>query len=123
MALSLNIVCFQLPCGPLDQRAIEARSDVLVFDSAVLTEPFFAVGAAEVVLYIASNATDTDFTAKLTDVQPDGTSRLIQVCKPTVPVSPCVSTRLCDSVFGAPRFRRTVLCDVAGAISLIPPRS
>jgi len=66
------------PCGPEDQRPVENRSDVLLHTSAPLSESMRITGPLLVALQVVSNATDTDFTAKLTDVYPDGTSRLIQ---------------------------------------------
>lgn len=67
-----------LACGPEDQRPAEERDDVMVFTGANLTEPVAVTGPLTALLYVSSNATDTDFTVKLTDVYPDGTSRLIQ---------------------------------------------
>jgi putative CocE/NonD family hydrolase len=58
--------------GPVDQRAVEARPDVLCFSTPVLTEPVEVTGHISLVLHITSNALDTDFTAKLLDVFPDG---------------------------------------------------
>ena len=55
-------------CGPYDQTEIEARDDVIVFTSDVLTEPVAITGKVYATVYVASNCTDTDFTAKLTDV-------------------------------------------------------
>ena len=63
--------------GPYDQRSIEGRSDVLLFTSDVLTEPYEATGRIKARLYVSSNCPDTDFTVKLTDVYPDGRSMLI----------------------------------------------
>ena len=63
--------------GPYDQRPVENRSDVLLFETDVLTEPFETVGRIWGHLYVTSNCTDTDFTVKLTDVYPDGRSMLI----------------------------------------------
>jgi putative CocE/NonD family hydrolase len=60
------------PTGPFDQNAIEERSDVLVYTSAPLDKPMEVTGPVKVVLYAASGARDTDFTAKLLDVHPDG---------------------------------------------------
>jgi putative CocE/NonD family hydrolase len=60
--------------GAFDQRTIEARSDVLVYTSEPMTDDFEATGAVEVILYVSSDAKDTDFTAKLIDVFPDGRS-------------------------------------------------
>jgi len=50
-----------------------------VFTSPTLQEDVWLTGPVNAVLYVSSNATDTDFTAKLSDVYADGTSRLIQV--------------------------------------------
>jgi len=64
--------------GPCDQSEIERREDVLVFTSAPLTEPIEVTGPVKMVLYAASTAPDTDFTAKLVDVHPDG--RAFNLC-------------------------------------------
>ncbi|HLI51975.1 MAG TPA: CocE/NonD family hydrolase, partial [Thermomicrobiaceae bacterium] len=61
--------------GAYDQRSVEAREDVLVYSSAVLAEPLEVVGPVKVILYAASSAVDTDFTAKLVDVEPCGLAR------------------------------------------------
>jgi uncharacterized protein len=61
-----------LPAGPHDQRAVEARPDVLSYTSAVLAEPYTVLGSVSVTLYAASSAPDTDFVARLVDVHPDG---------------------------------------------------
>jgi len=58
--------------GPRDQRAIEARSDVLSFTSDVLPEDLEVTGPLVVTLHAATSAADTDFTARLVDVWPDG---------------------------------------------------
>jgi uncharacterized protein len=63
-----------VPAGPRDQRALEQRPDVLVFTSPPLSEPLEVTGRLSVRLYAASSARDTDFTARLTDVYPDGRS-------------------------------------------------
>jgi hypothetical protein len=55
-----------------DQRAVEGRDDVLVYSSAVLDKPVEVIGRVFVELHAASDARDTDFTAKLVDVYPDG---------------------------------------------------
>lgn len=63
---SLNAV------GPVDQRSVELRDDVLCFTSDVLIDALEVTGHVSAVLHIESSATDTDFTAKLVDVFPDG---------------------------------------------------
>jgi len=64
--------------GPEDQRKVESRPDVLLFDTAVLDTPLIITGHLYVRLFVSSSAPDTDFTAKLTDVYPDGRSMLVQ---------------------------------------------
>ncbi len=66
-----------LPPGPLDQRNVESRQDVLVYTSAPLTEDIEVTGPVRAVLYVATSANDTDFTAKLVDVQPDGRPTIV----------------------------------------------
>ena len=60
--------------GAFDQRPVEARADVLVYTSDPLDEPLEVTGPVHVILHVASSARDTDFTAKLVDVFPDGTA-------------------------------------------------
>jgi putative CocE/NonD family hydrolase len=60
------------PWGPKDQRVVERRRDVLVYSTAALRKDVEVVGPVRVVLYAATSARDTDFTAKLVDVFPDG---------------------------------------------------
>ena len=66
--------CFYPPqfAGPRNQRAIERRKDVLVYTSEVFTETFEITGPLKVTLYASTSAVDTDFTAKLVVVSPDG---------------------------------------------------
>lgn len=58
--------------GSFDQREIEMRNDVLVYTSEPLIEGIEVTGAIDVVLYVSSDAKDTDFVVKLVDVYPDG---------------------------------------------------
>jgi uncharacterized protein len=60
------------PIGPYDQRAVERRSEVLVYSTRPLRRPAEVTGPITVTLYASSSARDTDFTAKLLDVHPDG---------------------------------------------------
>ncbi|MEH6550694.1 MAG: CocE/NonD family hydrolase [Pseudomonadales bacterium] len=64
--------------GGYDQAEIELRTDVLVYSSEALKEGIEVTGAIEVVLSVSSSALDTDFTAKLVDVYPDGRAYNIQ---------------------------------------------
>jgi uncharacterized protein len=63
--------------GPQDQRKAEGRPDVLVFSTPPLTAPLEVTGRISVHLNAATSAKDTDFTAKLTDVYPDGRSIIL----------------------------------------------
>lgn len=63
-----------LRAGPRDQRPIERREDLLVYTSRALEAPFEVTGPVRVVLYVSTDAPDTDFVARLVDVYPDGTS-------------------------------------------------
>ncbi|MHA1703955.1 MAG: CocE/NonD family hydrolase, partial [Promethearchaeota archaeon] len=63
--------------GPMDQRSIENRSDVLLFETPILIDPVETVGRIYGNLFISSNCTDTDFTVKISDVYPDGRSMLV----------------------------------------------
>ena len=65
------------PWGPLDQRPVEKREDVLVYSTGPLRSDLEVIGPVKVVLYVASSARDTDFTAKLVDVFPDGVARIL----------------------------------------------
>lgn len=58
--------------GPIDQRPIERRDDVLCYTSAPLEQDLEVTGPVELILYAATSARDTDFTAKLVDVHPNG---------------------------------------------------
>jgi putative CocE/NonD family hydrolase len=60
--------------GVIDQRPLEARGDVLVYSTGPLKEGIEVSGPIDVTLYVSSDAKDTDFTVKLIEVLPDGTS-------------------------------------------------
>jgi len=55
-----------------DQRFLENRDDVLVYSSEKIKEPLTTVGRVSVHLFASSDSRDTDFTARLLDVYPDG---------------------------------------------------
>jgi predicted acyl esterase len=65
------------PPGPLDQSAVETRPDVLVYTSPPLAEEIEVTGLVRTILYVSTSANDTDFTAKLVDIQPDGKPLLV----------------------------------------------
>ncbi len=61
-----------LSAGLFDQRSVERRTDVLVYTSEPLGEPLEIVGPVTATIWAATDAPDTDWTAKLVDVTPDG---------------------------------------------------
>jgi putative CocE/NonD family hydrolase len=61
-----------LASGAFDQRPAEARGDVLVFTTAPFKQDFEVTGPVSLEFYASSSAVDTDFTAKLVDVWPNG---------------------------------------------------
>ncbi|MBD3235346.1 MAG: CocE/NonD family hydrolase [Candidatus Eisenbacteria bacterium] len=63
--------------GPYDQSSTFSRPDVLVYQAEPLEAPLESSGPVRAVLYIASDGPDTDFTAKLCDVYPDGRAMLV----------------------------------------------
>jgi putative CocE/NonD family hydrolase len=58
--------------GPRDQRGVENRDDVLVYSTGPLSHDLEVTGPVTAALFVKSSAVDTDFTAKLVDVRPDG---------------------------------------------------
>jgi putative CocE/NonD family hydrolase len=59
----------------MDQRTVEKRRDLLVYSTPPLPADIEVTGPVRVILYAASTAPDTDFTAKLVDVFPNGEAR------------------------------------------------
>jgi putative CocE/NonD family hydrolase len=58
--------------GPRDQNEVEARPDVLVYSTPPLDQDLEVTGPVTLDLFAKSSAVDTDFTAKLVDVWPNG---------------------------------------------------
>lgn len=63
--------------GPRDQRLTEARQDVLCYTSEPLDGQLEVTGHVRARLYVSSSAVDTDFTAALVDVHPEGRAELV----------------------------------------------
>ncbi|MDB6038644.1 MAG: putative acylase and diesterase [Verrucomicrobiales bacterium] len=63
-----------IPAGPMDQKTVEARADVLVFTSPQLTSPIEVTGRVRAQVWVSADVPDTDFIARLCDVYPDGRS-------------------------------------------------
>ena len=64
-----------VPGGAYNQQVIEARSDVLCYSTPVLEADVEVTGPLTVTLFASTTAADTDFTAKLVDVEPCGAAR------------------------------------------------
>jgi putative CocE/NonD family hydrolase len=64
--------------GPVDQRMVDGRADVLCYTGPVLTEPVEVTGSVELKVFVSASTVDTDITAKLVDVFPDG--KAINLC-------------------------------------------
>lgn len=58
--------------GPRDQTPLYGRNDILFYHSPKLTDEVSIAGPVFTVIYIASNAVDTDFAAKICDLYPNG---------------------------------------------------
>lgn len=59
-----------MPCGPLDQAEIDQRTDVLTFQTSTFESPLPLTGPLLATLYVSSDAIDTDFMVRLSDVYP-----------------------------------------------------
>jgi hypothetical protein len=66
-------------CGPRDRSHIQLRPDVLTFTTDVLTEDLEITGPISATVWASSDAIDTDFTATLTDLEPEG--KAIALCE------------------------------------------
>ena len=60
--------------GIASQNEIEKRSDVLIYSTPALDQDVEATGPVKAVLFVSTSAPHTDFTAKLIDVHPDGST-------------------------------------------------
>jgi putative CocE/NonD family hydrolase len=74
MSVGGNVCCTgnAVQAGSFDQKANEAREDVLVYTSEPFKEGVELSGPITPTLYVSSSAKDTDFTVKVLDVYPDG---------------------------------------------------
>ncbi len=58
--------------GPVDQKPLDARKDIVRFTSDVLREPVTIGGPVSMDLHATTDGRDTDWMVKLIDVHPDG---------------------------------------------------
>jgi hypothetical protein len=78
ITISLESDLWALALTLKDRASVEKRSDVLVYTTPELEENIEITGPITVTLHAASSARDTDFTATLVDVSPDGYAHMIQ---------------------------------------------
>jgi len=67
-----------IPCGPLDQAEVDSRTDVIKFQTAVFEDEMAMTGPLMAHLFVTTDAIDTDFMVKISDVYPTGEVRLLQ---------------------------------------------
>jgi predicted acyl esterase len=63
--------------GPMDQRKVSNRPDVLKFETEPLKQPIEIAGPMTADLAVSTDAEDTDFIVKLVDVYPNGYEALV----------------------------------------------
>ena len=83
--------------GPVDNRELEARADVLVYTSDRLADPLVLIGTVEAELWVNSSLDHTDFFVRLCDVSPDGTS--VNICDGLQRLNPSSIRRSADGSF------------------------
>jgi uncharacterized protein len=64
--------------GVRDQRVLEKRADLLLYTSEPLERSLLLAGPIRAVIHASTDGPDTDFTAKLVEVRPDGYARIIE---------------------------------------------
>jgi putative CocE/NonD family hydrolase len=67
----------QIADGPVDQRPLRDRDDVVYFTSDPLDAPVEVTGGVQTELYVSTDVPDTAFMVKLLDIYPDGYEALI----------------------------------------------
>jgi putative CocE/NonD family hydrolase len=91
---SLGGTQFGLFGGPVDNRPLEARPDVLAYTTEPLYEDVEIIGAVRLELYVKSTCDYTDFFGRVCDVHPNGKS--INVCDGLFRIQPGKGERQAD---------------------------
>lgn len=78
VAITLETDLWSLAQTMQDRASVEQRADVLVYTAPKQKKALEITGPITVTLFAASSARDTDFTAVLVDVFPDGYTHMIQ---------------------------------------------
>ena len=84
----------QKTSGARDNRALEARADVVTFTGEWLEKDLEIIGTVEAELFVESSLEHTDFFARLCDVHPDGKS--VNVCDALIRLRPGAAERQSD---------------------------
>ena len=63
--------------GPYDQASMELGNNLLVYSTPPLADPLWIFGIPRINLYASTSSAETDFTAKLVRVKPDGAAEFI----------------------------------------------
>lgn len=66
-----------MDAGPMDQRPVSSRKDVLKFETEPLKDAVEIAGKLLAELFVSTDAEDTDFIVKLVDVYPNGYEALV----------------------------------------------
>lgn len=74
-----QIAIFPKIWGPRDRRSVQERKDVLVYTTEPLSRDLEVTGPVKAKIFAATTAVDTDFTATLSDVYPNG--QAIHLCE------------------------------------------
>ena len=74
---SIEVDGRDMGAGPIDQRSIEARPDVLTFTTESLKQPLTIMGPVRAKIWMVPDTSDLDLAVRLTDVYPDGKSMLV----------------------------------------------
>ncbi len=82
------------PCGPMDNRPLEVRPDVLTYTTPPLPQAVEIMGTARLTLYVHSTLAHTDFFGRLCDVQPNG--RSLNICDGLLRLTPDQGQRQAD---------------------------
>jgi putative CocE/NonD family hydrolase len=103
--------CFRAGSRADDQRFLEARADVLCYTTDPLPSDLDVIGPVRLILYAATNAPSTDFTAKLVDVAPDGSAR--GLCEGILRIRPAPAEEASECL--EPDTTRKLEIEMAGA--------
>ncbi|MEO7003662.1 MAG: CocE/NonD family hydrolase, partial [Ktedonobacterales bacterium] len=85
-AVGGNVLGAQQRMGQKDNRALEARRDVLVYTSDPLEQDMEVIGPVSADLYVGSSLEHTDFFARLCVVEPSG--RSLNLCDNILRLTP-----------------------------------